>query len=215
MTMRIRSSQKGFTLLELLVAISILSVILGVIYSSFFSASKTTRLLESDEDVYQTARSLLGLLSRELRSLYYYPSGATKAGLTGVDSEIDGHPGDSIYFLTTSYLRKGSDSREGEMAEIGYFLDVDTGTDAKHLIRSVDPTVDLDFDEGGIFLPLSDRVEELDITYYKEQSDEWLNEWDTKTQQQLPDLIRIELSVLDDEERPAHFHTVIQPNLQR
>jgi general secretion pathway protein J len=214
--MKISSSQEGLTLLEILVAITILSIILGVIYSSFFSATKSAKFLESDEDVYQTARSLTGMLSQELRALYYYQDPVTKkgVGLTGVDSEVAGHPADAIYFLTSSHRRTDENAREGNVAEIGYFFDVDEMNDKKRLIKSEDPTVDLDFQKGGALYVLTDRVEEMNITYYKKQTDEWENSWDMSTQNGIPDLIKIDLRILDDEDQSIHFETVIKPSVQ-
>lgn len=215
--MRTSSSQDGLTLLEVLVAIAILSIILGVIYSTFFSASKASRMLESDEDVYQTARSLIGMFSQELRALYYYQDPSTKKsfGLAGIDAEVDGHPADSVFFITSSHRRKGENAREGTMAEIGYFFDVDETSGKKQLIKSEDPGLDLDFEKGGTLFLLTDRVEEMDITYYKKQTDEWQKEWDMDTQNALPDLIRIELSILDDRDHPTRFDAEVQPTVRR
>jgi hypothetical protein len=55
----------------------------------------------------------------------------------------------------------------------------------------------------------------MDITYKKEDSDEWLDEWDMDIQQKLPVQIRIVLSFLNDQEEATSFSTIIQPSLQR
>ena len=218
--MRTRLTQRGLTLLEILVAMFIFSIILGVVYSTFFGSSKTASLLESNEDVYQTARSFLGMISLELRALYYDP--ASGMGLTGVNHETDGDAVDEIYFISTSYPRGNPDAKEGEIAEIGYFFDVDQIKGKKRLIRSVDPTVDSDIKKGGTLLFLTDQVKSLNIKYYKKDTKEWLDEWNTQPQQQasqgqamqqqqLPDEIQIELSVTDDKDQETKFRQTIQP----
>jgi type II secretion system protein J len=217
--MRTVSSQKGMTLLEVLVAISILAAVLGVIYTTFLSASKASDLIEADEEAYQTARSLIGMLSQELSALYLDPiaaSGSTttpQKSLKGLHEEADGERTDQITFITTSYRRKGNNSREGMIALIGYFFDVDAISGKKRLIRSEDPY--LYDEEGGSLSPLTDRVESLTISYQKKDknSDEWLDEWDTSTQKKLPDLIRIELSVLNDKDQAIPFRTIIRTNV--
>lgn len=216
--MRAHSCQKGFTLIEVLVAMSILSIILGVIYSSFFAASRASKMVELDEDVYQTARSLFAMLTTELRSVYFDPT----SGLGGLNGS-----GNSIGFVTTSHVRKAKDSKEGFMAEVSYFFDSSSLGEQEYLIKSVDPSVDSDYDSGGRLYPLTDRVEEMNITYHYPEDDEWLEEWRSESadpeelssqepeKPPLPDRIKIELSVLDANDKPTRFQTVIQPNLYR
>jgi len=219
--MKARSAQEGLTLLEILVAMAILSIMLTVTYSSFFSASRTSDLLESNEDTYQTARSLFELFSRELRALnlHSYKNPATGAqamfGLKGVNTEDDGHPVDAIYFLTSSHRRREGIPGEGTLAEITYFFDIDLINGEKRLVRIEDPTVDFDFLSGGKTIILTDRLDEMDITYKKEDSDEWLDEWDMDIQQKLPVQIRIVLSFLNEQDEATSFSTIIQPSLQR
>ncbi|MEK6776546.1 MAG: type II secretion system protein [bacterium] len=228
--MRTRLSQQGLTLLEILVAMFIFSIILGVVYSTFFGSSKTASLIESNEDAYQTARSFLGMISLELRALYYDSSSGL--GLSGVNKETDGDAVDEIYFISTSYQRTSPEAREGEIAEIGYFFDVDPISGKKRLIRSVDSSVDSDIKDGGTLMLLTEQVKSLDIKYYKKDTKEWLDEWQAQSQPQsqaspqpqqqqqqqqpqLPDEIRIELSVVDDHEHETKFHKTIQPVLMR
>ncbi len=214
--MRTVSSQKGLTLLEILVAITILATILGVIYTTFLSALKASDLIESDEEAYQTARSLIGMLSQELSALYYDPvktSGTAvtqQKSLEGLHEEADGERTDQITFITTSYRRKGDNSREGMIARIGYFFDVDAISGKKRLIRSEDPY--LYDEEGGRLSLLTDRVESLTISYLIKgtNSDEWLDEWNKS---ELPDLIKIELSVLNDKDQAIPFRTMIRPSV--
>jgi prepilin-type N-terminal cleavage/methylation domain-containing protein len=186
-------NQKGLTLLEILVAIVILSVILGVIYGSFLGATRTASLLETSEDAYQTAQAFFDMLSRELRGAYY-------------------REGRTIYFLTTSSGRREPNSREEDLAEVGYFFDVDEISGEKHLIKTIDRTPDADLLEGGTYYPLSDRVESLQFSYFRAKEGEWLDEWKNAY---LPDLIRVELAILDDRGNTIHFRTVIQPLLMR
>jgi type II secretion system protein J len=204
-------NQKGLTLLEILVAIVILSVILGVIYGSFLGATRTASLLETSEDAYQTAQAFFDMLSRELRGAYYR-EGRTGIVLIGKSSQSENNRTDAIYFLTTSSGRREPNSREEDLAEVGYFFDVDEISGEKHLIKTIDRTPDADLLEGGTYYPLSDRVESLQFSYFRAKEGEWLDEWKNAY---LPDLIRVELAILDDRGNTIHFRTVIQPLLMR
>ncbi|NOY53584.1 MAG: prepilin-type N-terminal cleavage/methylation domain-containing protein [Deltaproteobacteria bacterium] len=204
-------SEKGLTLLEVLVAIVILSIILGVIYSSFLGTTRTASILESSEDAYQTAQAFFDMLSRELRGTYYR-KGRTPAGLLGIASESRENPTDAVYFLTTSLGRRTPKSTDGTLAEVGYFFDVDELSNTRHLIKSIDMTPDMDLRKGGKFYPLTDRVKSLKFSYFQARENKWFDQW---KKPDLPDLIRVELTVLDDQDHPIYFRTTLQPMLRR
>lgn len=208
--MKLHRSQEGFTLLEMLVAVVIISVILGVIYGSFAGTSRTYALLEANEDVYQTAQTLIGMLSLELRGAYFNPKASQGFMGIGSEDELDEKATDSIYFITRSHRRSRANAKEGFLAEIGYFFDVDSVTDRKQLFKSIDATVDDDLQNGGTLYPLTDRVDSLKISYYDKKNDTWLEEWDGKKMGRLPDRIQLELDILDDKEHATHFRTTIK-----
>ncbi len=189
----------GLTLLEILVAIVILSIMLGVVYASFFGTTKTFAVLESNEDVYQTAQTLLDMMGRELRSAI---------SLEGSNAELEDTAVDAVHMVTTAHRRPGPNAREGHLAEISYFVDVDAETDERVLVKSVDASRDGDYNSGGTLYILSDQVESLNIFYYEREEKDWLEEW---SDGEMPVLIRLELTLLDDRGNPAAFRTLIQP----
>ncbi len=192
-------ADSGLTLLEVLVAIVILSIMLGVVYASFFGTTRTFAVLESNEDVYQTAQTLLDMMGRELRSA---------TALEGSNAELEDTAVDAINMITTAHRRSGPDVREGYLAQISYFLDVDAETDERVLVKSVDTSPDDDYRSGGTLYVLSDQVESLNIFYYKQEDEEWLEEW---AADEMPLLIRLELTLLDERENRTIFRTVVQP----
>jgi general secretion pathway protein J len=211
--MKLHRSQQGFTLLEMLVAVMVISVILGVIYGSFFGTSRTYALLESNEDVYRTAQTLTSMLSRELRAASFDPK--LSAGLLGTGGESGEEGTDEIFFVTRAHRRSRENAKEGYMAEIGYFFDVDELNGEKRLFKSVDLTVDDDIREGGKFYPLTDRLESLNFSYYNKKDDAWVEEWDAKNQGKLPDYVLAEFSILDDNDKATLFRTVIKPMMEK
>ncbi len=208
--MKLIRSEQGFTLLEMLVAVVIISVILGVIYGAFAGTSRTYTLLEANEDVYQTAQTFLAMISRELRSASFSPTGPQAFMGIGSDEALEEKSTDSIYFVTRSHRRSRANAKEGFLAEIGYFFDTETLTDEKQLFKSIDATVDGDIQEGGTLYPLTDRVDSLKFSYYDKKNDTWLEEWDGKKMGRLPDRIQVELSVLDDGDRVTRFRTTVK-----
>lgn len=82
--MRYRSSQKGFTLTELLVASMLISIVLSATYSLFSGSIRTWRFMEQEYNVDQRMRNVVTLFSREVESLL--PS--TFYLFEGTDTEI-------------------------------------------------------------------------------------------------------------------------------
>ncbi|MDX1762834.1 MAG: type II secretion system protein GspJ [bacterium] len=203
-------SEQGFTLLEMLVAVVIISVIMGVIYGAFAGTSRTYTLLEANEDVYQTAQTFLSMISRELRAATFSPTGPQGFMGIGSDADLEENATDAIYFVTRSHRRSRTNAKEGFLAEIGYFFDTESLSDEKQFFKSIDATVDEDLQSGGTLYPLTDRVDSLKFSYYDKNEDTWVDEWDGKKMGRLPDRIQVELNILDDEDRVTRFRTTVK-----
>lgn len=65
--MKGKSAQKGFTLIEIVIAIAILAVILGTAYATITQILNAKRFLDDKRDVSFTAYSIIGRLSREFQ----------------------------------------------------------------------------------------------------------------------------------------------------
>ena len=79
--MNLRTCNKGFTLTELLVATALSSVVMGGIYSSFYSQQKTFVAQEQTAAMQQNLRSAMYLMEREIRMAGYDPTGDAGAGI--------------------------------------------------------------------------------------------------------------------------------------
>jgi prepilin-type N-terminal cleavage/methylation domain-containing protein len=102
--------KNGFTLAELLVAASLLSIVMAAVYVAFGSTLRVWRTGESDTNQYQDARIGLNLLSRELGCL-----------LGGSEHLFSGDAHELEFFAVTPSL----DVEEGEGARllwIRYYL---------------------------------------------------------------------------------------------
>jgi type IV pilus assembly protein PilW len=68
-------NQKGFTLLELLVAMGLSLIVLGAGYSVFRVQTHTVKAQESKMEAQEYARASLDMMVREARNLGFFPSG--------------------------------------------------------------------------------------------------------------------------------------------
>ena len=72
----------GFTLLELMVSMSIGMVILAAVTTTFMSQTKIYNAQEQTNEMQQNARGILDIITRELKMAGYKPNGGSFSGIT-------------------------------------------------------------------------------------------------------------------------------------
>ena len=184
-------SNRGFTLIELVVAIAILGIVLPVIYSSFTSVVALITRSDNTDESFQLARVVFDRIGRDF--LCFYRQDSTSASLHAVDDFTSGYDSDRIDFLTASYTPGPSDPLGGDVVEVGYFLDPD---ESGILIRRVDITPDKKLEQGGYLIPIADNVAGFDIEYF--DGEEWYSEWDEDRKNTIPKALRVTLSIKED-----------------
>lgn len=94
-------SERGFTIVELLVSILLTAIIMGAIYSVYRVQTHSAKVQESRLEAQEYARSVLDFMVREIRNAAYNPLGAV-AG-TGCGGGIPGAP--SVVSATATSIR--------------------------------------------------------------------------------------------------------------
>ena len=200
------SQSRGFTLLEVLLAMAILAVIMTVIYASFSTAGRNVEQAEAIRDETDLARTLLARLSDDIANAYMNSAMNSPAILTifyGKKEEVEGGAGagdekirhDSISLTTLTNWRK-PDSKEMDLWEVGYFFREKPDGKGYTLFRREkrELSKDLPALEGGVEYDITDRVGSLKITYSGNGSS-WTDDgWDGKTKG-LPKAVEIALAL--------------------
>ena len=83
--------KRGFTLVELMIALSIFAILIGSVYKAFFSEMKELRQMTDKNNLQYNAKSCIEYITRELRSKKDYSQ--------GIELEQNGA-------LITSYITK-------------------------------------------------------------------------------------------------------------
>lgn len=194
-----RGGIKGFTLIEVLLAMAVLALVLTMIYSSFSTASQSVERAEVVRDATDLARTLIARLSNDIAN-------ASCSADTNVvvfygkkdEIEIEGEKrrNDSIYLTTLTNWRK-PDSKETEMWEVGYYFEERPDTKIRVLMRREKRELSKDPPplEGGVAFELTDRVEELKLRYL--DGSVWKDEWGGRTGCGQPKAVEISLLLND------------------
>jgi type IV pilus assembly protein PilW len=81
-----KNKESGFTLVELLIAMTIGLIILGALSSTFLMQRKIYDVQEQIVEMVQTARAAMDMISREIRMAGYDPTGLANATIVSATS---------------------------------------------------------------------------------------------------------------------------------
>jgi type II secretion system protein J len=194
-----RSSRgfNGFTLLEVLIAVTIMAGIVTVIYTSFSTTSRNVEQAEARRDQMDLARTLVSKLSNDITNAYYNPLMPTtifygKKSTTAQDDQRY----DSISLTTLTNWRKPG-SKESDLWEVGYRFDEQPDKSARVMVRSEKRELSSDQPplEGGTDFIITDRIRGFRLRYFNGLT--WSDEWDSRTLQMLPKSVEIALGFAD------------------
>jgi general secretion pathway protein J len=183
-----RGSEDGFTLVEVLLAVSLVAMMAALVFGSLYvttSAIDTARARSANE---QIVRSTLRVMADELS----LGEGRTTFPWTGINGMYDGQPADSIAFLTMGQFRGAESSKDTELVRIVYTREGD------RLLRFVRKNLYGLTDESVEQVELATKVKGFNVRYYDGKSNLWLDEWDGRARPGSPKAILIELTLLQD-----------------
>ncbi|MDH3454034.1 MAG: GspJ family type II secretion system protein [Desulfuromonadales bacterium] len=192
------SAERGFTLVEVLVAISILALLLTSVYGIFSSVSLARERLDADSAEYHRARVLFDRLGRELRGAYFRPSDRNLV-FTGTATD----DGALELELTTSAVSPLSQTGTG-IAKVRYLLieDRENPDAGRVLMRSEHPVLEQVDEEAAGMMRLVPGIEAMTLRFYT--NGQWQAAWDGRTAG-LPELVEIALQLHSGGTEPIHF----------
>ncbi len=201
---------KGFTLLEVLIAVAIMAGILTVIYMSFFTVSRNIEQAETTRDMADLARTLMTRMSDEVANAYVNTSMNSPVVLTvfygkkvaeGNGEDAKRHDELSLTTLTNS---PRLNTKETDLWEVGYFFRQKPDGSGWVLYRREKRLLSPDTPalEGGDEYELTDRVDHLRLRY--STGTDWSEEWDSKTRRNTPKEFEINLVLTDGSAYTTH-----------
>ncbi|MBU6281457.1 prepilin-type N-terminal cleavage/methylation domain-containing protein [bacterium] len=190
-TWREHRTESGFTLLELMISLSLLGVMLTMAYSVF-----TTALMAVPRGEDMAARSMrfraaTSILSKQVRSAVNYPAHAEN---DDVFPYFWGDPA-SFSFITASPQHRGGEG----LGWVTYWTDGRSVSMGERLIFSAD-SVSGDAPDPTSQTVLLDGLSSARFEYLRLDGDEseWRDGWDAFEEQGLPAAVRITLGGVND-----------------
>jgi len=199
-----RRASGGFTLLEILVAISIVAIVLTTVYGVFTSISGAKERLEKDGEVYQRARVIFDRLGRELRGACPV-GGPEQQGVFRTGTDADGNP---TLELTTSATAQLGVQQTG-IALIRYTLAPDPETPSGRVLFRTEQSALINDEtarQNGA-MRLAAGVGQMEWRFLIQ--DQWRNELDA-AQDGLPLLAELTLTMTDARGQKLPFRSAFE-----
>jgi prepilin-type N-terminal cleavage/methylation domain-containing protein len=183
----------GFTLIEVLLAVSILAFIVSVVYMSFSTAGRNVEQAEAIRDSTDLARTLLIKMSDDIANAYVIPSSVTNVVPTiffGKKEEVRTSNEivrrDSLSLTTLTNSRR-LNSKETDLWEVGYFFKEKADGTGFVLMRREKRELNKDVPalEGGIEYEITDKVVSMQFRYSLNKTT-WSDEYDSRTNNNVP-----------------------------
>ena len=182
------SSEDGFTLIEVLLAVSLVAMMATLVFGSLYVTTSAIEAARASSANEQIVRSTLRVMTDELSVGVSLPSGPWM----GINGQQDGQPADSIAFLTMGQFRGAESTKDTELVRIVYTREGD------RLLRFVRRNLYGLTDESIEQVELATKVKAFNVRFYDSKTNLWVDEWDGRGRSGTPKALLIELTLLQE-----------------
>lgn len=211
-----RRSQHGMTLIEAMVAVTILAIITTVVYGGFSQTMRNKTRVEEQSDRAHVVRVAMERMVRELSmafvSVHVNPNAQMQATLTTFHGYRQGR-GSRIDFTSFSHRRLYRDAHESDQNELSYFVTTDPEDRSKLVLaRRQQNRIDEDPQTGGTVQVLLRDVLRFEAEYLDPVSGEWIDQWNSREISQQPNRLPLQVKLMltvRDEDAPRGERTYV------
>ncbi len=208
-----RTTDKGFTLIEVLLAIFIGSIVLTVLYASFFQINRAKDRIEEELELYHEARIIMSKITKDLATAF--PRGLVNSQSTSITTPFfyGVEEGENSKLSFTSLSRTPTqDARESDQTEISYFLAPIEDSDLFALVRRDNPTFEPD--TGGTQYAISERISGFSLTYLPKipengEAQGYSSEWNSNETLTLPAAVNVNIVLKSPRGEDIQFSTLV------
>ena len=196
--------RKGFTLLELIVATTIFTIVIAAAYSLFDSARSVTSRAELRAQLFQSARAALQAIEEDLRGAVMVASPTpTDLAFIGTSSGSETQPLDRLEFVAVNRhtaspydINVVDVVRGGDVSKVYYWIEQDETRKVHGLVRERPKEL---LPPGGVVrreedvVELAQEVVHVNFRYY--DAGEWRDTWDSSQVRRLPKAVEVTVIV--------------------
>jgi general secretion pathway protein J len=214
-----RHANRGFTLLEIMIAIFIFAVVITTIFTSYNSISSGNEIIDQNTASYEMATNCMNRMIIDLKSMYlslppsYSPPTLGESPelyrIVGKTIDIKGTAFPMLRFTSLSHISFG-EKKESGIAEIVYY--VQAAEDGNYVLKRADKLYPYgEFEEKSGDPVLCRNVKSLTFKYYDDDGTEY-DLWDSDSEDfgySTPKSIDIRLELAEGSDSLA-FETMVK-----
>jgi general secretion pathway protein J len=210
----------GFTLIEVMLSVSILTMMVALVWASFSLAAKSKDRAEEISARYHQIRLAMYRMAREISMAYL--SKNQIQGTTNPRTMFVGERNssvDELLFSSLSHMRLGDDAKECDQSLIRYYAEPDRDDRSQlNLMRRETRRLGVEKpgEEGPAYVML-ENIKELHFRYFDPVKNEWSDRWNTRSldghPDRLPAKIEIQLTLADESGKERTFTTATRTHL--
>jgi general secretion pathway protein J len=208
---------RGFTLIEVMVAVGILAMVTTLVWGSFKQTFRTKTAVEAQSARYRTVRLALERMSREISMAYLSQNEIPQTDHRTLFSGKRKGNTDELRFSYFGHQRLYQDANEADTAQVVYYADRNYYDSRKtDLYRRETRRLQ--------YLKAEDQPNEVDVVcddiiafrldYWDARDKQWREEWVTDSADgqldRLPGRVRITLTVRDERGAEVPFQTEVR-----
>jgi len=185
---RMYSTNKGFTLVEVLVASTISAFIMLVAVGTLRAITASSEMVENNISTAAEVRFASNMIARDLVNIYR-DKNKENTRFIGLTEQSQQGNISYLVFYTVNRAKARTDQPEGDVYEVEYYLLKDE--EKSVLMRRVWPNPDQEeIEPHGILTVLAENIDVFEVRYF--DGEDWSDEW-PEEMEVLPQLIEVNI----------------------
>ncbi|MDP1827332.1 MAG: type II secretion system protein GspJ [Archangium sp.] len=205
---------RGFTLMEVVIAIAITSFIGVIIGVSFNTTIQNKDIIEGQAEHYRMLRAAMNRMVREIGAAYVSDRYDSKRYRDAYDRPTNFvGKRDTLLFSTLSHQRLYGDAKESDQMIVEYQVKSSPDPKAKgrmDLVRREKALLEERMERGGTEDSLFEGARKIEFQYWNSERKQWEDEWDTRRTERksiLPTRVKITLTAVDESGKEVKYTT--------
>ena len=209
-------SPRGFTLMEVMVAVAITALMGTLTLNAFTTSLKAREVVEGEAERHRMVRAAMSRMVREVGAAFVsdrYDSRRFRDQSERPTNFVGER--EKLLFTSLAHQRLFADAKESDQVVLEYAVESSPDASArgrKDLVRRANPNLygEDRMDRGGTKDILVEGVKRVQFAYWDSDKKEWDDEWDTRRVERksiLPTRVKITLVLLDEAGKEIPYTT--------